>query len=111
MPIIRKGDLSKAFSLICYTRQLTAIEDKDYIGRYTMEQSRIQFAPGEKIKNCTIEIVNDSIYEPDETFQVKLSDLRGLKDAQFDQLIAATVTILNEEDGKLSFTFYYTFLY
>ena len=101
IPIIRKGDLSQAFSLICFTRQLTAIEDKDYVGRYTMEQSRITFAPGEKVKNCTIEILDDSIYEADETFQVKLSDLRGLKDAKFDQLMAATVTILNEEDGKL----------
>jgi hypothetical protein len=68
-----------------------------------MEQSRITFAPGEKVKNCTIEIIDDSIYEADETFQVKLSDLRGLKDAKFDQLIAATVTILNEEDGKFLF--------
>ena len=75
-----------------------------------MEQSRIYFQPGEKVKNCTIEIINDSIYEADETFQVKLSDLRGVKDANFDQLIAATVTILNEEDGKLNFFKFLNFI-
>ncbi len=65
-----------------------------------MEQSRIQFGTGERVKDCIIDIINDSIYEADETFQVKLSDLRGSKDAHFDQLTTATVTILNEEDGN-----------
>lgn len=50
VPIIRNGDLYKPFSVICYTRQLTAIENKDYIGRYSLEQSRIYFEPGEKVK-------------------------------------------------------------
>lgn len=49
VPIIRTGDLSKQFSLICYTRQQTAIEDKDYIGRGSFEQSRIYFESGDKV--------------------------------------------------------------
>lgn len=49
VPIVRYGDLYKPFSVICYTRQLTAIENKDYIGRYSLEQSRIYFEPGEKV--------------------------------------------------------------
>lgn len=71
------------------------------MGRYTLEQSRIQFEPGERVKDCRIEIINDSVYEADETFQVKLSDLRGPKDAHFDQFTTATVTIMNEEDGNI----------
>jgi hypothetical protein len=46
-------------------------------------------------------IIDDTIYEADETFQVKLSDIRGSKDAMFTQFTLATVTITNEEDGKL----------
>lgn len=49
VPIVRSGDLSKVFSLICYTRQQTAIEDKDYISRGSFEQSRIHFESGEKV--------------------------------------------------------------
>jgi hypothetical protein len=55
------------------------------------------------VKNCTIEILNDSIFEADETFQVKLSDLRKASSSsniRFSQFNILTVTILNEEDGK-----------
>lgn len=47
--IVRSGDLSKPFSLICYTRQQTAIENKDYVGRESFEQSRIYFEAGERV--------------------------------------------------------------
>jgi hypothetical protein len=100
IPIVRSGDLSQSFSLICHTRQQTAIEDIDYTGRYTLEQSRNYFEAGEKSKECTIQIINDSVYEADETFQVKLSELRGPKDIHFGQYTIATVTITNPEDGK-----------
>lgn len=103
VPIIRNGDLSQFVSVICYTRQLTAIEDSDYIGRYSLEQSRINFSPGEKIKDCVIDIIDDSIYEAHEAFQVRLSDLRtsSIQGAQFDQLTQATVTITNDEDATI----------
>jgi extracelluar matrix protein FRAS1 len=101
VPIIRNGDLYKPFSVICYTRQLTAIENKDYIGRYSLEQSRIYFESGEKVKNCTVEIINDSIFEAEETFQLKLTDIRGPENAKFTQNIMATVTITNLEDSSI----------
>lgn len=54
------------------------------------------------MKNCTVEIINDSTFEADETFQVKLSDLRttASSNIRFNQFNTITVTILNDEDGK-----------
>jgi hypothetical protein len=101
VPIVRTGDLSKPFSLICYTRQQTAIEHKDYMGRDSFEQSRIYFEAGERVKNCSVEIFNDSVFEADETFQMKLSDLRASSSIRFNQFNTLTVTILNQEDCKL----------
>ena len=51
------------------------------------------------MKECVIEIINDSIFEADETFQVRLSDLRGPKGASLGPHFVATVTITNHEDG------------
>ena len=51
VPILRTGDLSLPFSVICHTRQLTAIENKDYLARPSLEQSRIYFNPGEKVSS------------------------------------------------------------
>ena len=103
IPIIRNGDVSKPFSVICHTRHLTAIEDKDFIGRYSLEKSRIHFNPGERLKYCTVEIIDDSIFEADEEFQVKLSDLRGPEDAKFSQFTSMLVKIVNDEDCKYNF--------
>lgn len=100
IPIVRNGDISKPFSVICHTRHLTAIEDKDFIGRYSLEQSRIYFNPGERVKYCTVEIIDDSIFEADEEFQVKLSDLRGPEDSKFSQFVTMLVKIVNNEDCK-----------
>ena len=51
-----------------------------------------------KVKNCTVEIINDSVFEAEETFQLKLTDIRGPDNAKFTQNIMATVTIYNDED-------------
>lgn len=102
LPIVRSGDLSKHFSVVCYTRGQTATDGKDFVTRGSFEQSRIYFEPGERVKNCTVEILNDSMFEADETFQVKLSDLRttSASNIRFSQFSAVTVTILNDEDGN-----------
>ena len=101
IPIVRHGDLSQAFSVICHTRQMTAIDDKDYVGKYSLEQSRIHFQPGERVKDCIVEIINDSVFEAEEEFQVRLSDLRGPDDAKLNQFTTVVVKILNDEDCKL----------
>ncbi|CAF0709362.1 unnamed protein product [Brachionus calyciflorus] len=112
IPIIRSGDLSQSFSLICYTRQQTAIEGQDYLPRDSFEHSRIYFEPGDRVKTCSVEILNDQIFEAEETFQVKLSDLRSQSEiVKFNQHTTLTVTILNNEDSSvisLSEEVYYT---
>jgi hypothetical protein len=51
LPIVRQGDLSKPFSVMCYTRGQTASEGKDFISRGSFEQSRIYFEPGDKVQD------------------------------------------------------------
>ena len=62
LAIVRRGDLSQPISLVCFTRQLTAIEDKDYVARHSLELSRIHFGPGEKVKlrpiSCSFQIIS-----------------------------------------------------
>ncbi|RMZ95166.1 extracellular matrix FRAS1, partial [Brachionus plicatilis] len=111
VPIIRSGDFSKSFSLICSTKQQTATEDHDYVGRDSFEQSRVYFQPGEKEKMCSVEVINDDVFEADETFQIKLSDLRGPAEVKLSSMTTMTVTILNDEDScviSLSEEVYYT---
>lgn len=50
LPIVRHGDLSKPFSVMCYTRGQTASEGKDFMPRASFEQSRIYFESGEKVR-------------------------------------------------------------
>ena len=100
VPIVRTGDLATPFSVICHTRPQTAIENKDYVGRGSFEQWRIYFEPGERVKYCQVELINDAVFEADEIFQIRLSDLRGPADISFNQFNVITVTILNDEDCK-----------
>lgn len=55
-----------------------------------------------KVKNCTIWIHDDSVFEPQETFRVHLGDPEG--DRSTGALVGmnrlVTVTITNDEDGK-----------
>lgn len=101
VPIVRIGDLSSSFSVICVTRPMTAIENKDYIGRGSFEQFRIYFEPGERVKYCDVELIDDSVFEADETFQLRLSDLRGPADVNFNQFNQIVITILNNEDASV----------
>ena len=38
IPIVREGDLSKPFSVICYTRQLSATENTDWSSRASISK-------------------------------------------------------------------------
>lgn len=49
VPIYRSGDTSFESSVICYTRQKTALVMVDYIERIMSEESRIIFKAGEKV--------------------------------------------------------------
>ncbi|XP_038647741.1 extracellular matrix protein FRAS1 [Scyliorhinus canicula] len=101
VPIIRTGDLSYESSVRCYTRQLTAEVMEDFDERRNSDDSRLTFQKGEKVKNCTVLINDDTIFEPEERFQLHLGNPLGnhWSGAKVGKNDVATVTISNDEDA------------
>uniref|UniRef100_A0AAX7USN5 Fraser extracellular matrix complex subunit 1 n=1 Tax=Astatotilapia calliptera TaxID=8154 RepID=A0AAX7USN5_ASTCA len=101
IPIIRTGDLSFKSSVRCFTRTMSAMVMDDFEERRNADESRITFLKGEKVKNCTVHIIDDSVFEPEEEFQVHLGT--PLSDHWSGAMVGAndivTVTITNEEDA------------
>lgn len=56
------------------------------------------------MKNCTVHVNDDSVFEPEEEFQVHLGTPEGdhWSGAMIGVNDIVTVTITNEEDGKIS---------
>ena len=119
IPIRRYGDVNQEFSIVCSTHPLSALEDVDYISRpINQEQSKVYFKKGEIEKNCLVELIDDSVYEADETFLVKLTNLKVEGEESSRNSIKflndrneLTITILNDEDASvvyLSSEVYYT---
>jgi len=49
LPIQRVGDVSSRASVICYTRQNTALVEEDFVERPRTEMSRIVFEEGQRV--------------------------------------------------------------
>ncbi|XP_050394788.2 extracellular matrix organizing protein FRAS1 [Patella vulgata] len=98
--IMRTGDLSYQSSVICFTRQKTAQVMMDYGERVRGESSRIVFLPGERIKNCTVEIVKDGEFEEEEKFLLRLTLPESSDDfgAGLGAINKTVVTITNHND-------------
>ncbi|XP_060542993.1 extracellular matrix organizing protein FRAS1 [Pantherophis guttatus] len=101
IPVIRSGDLSYESSVRCHTQSQTARVMEDFEERRNAEESRITFLKGEKVKNCTIIINDDSAFEPEERFRVYLSEPQGShwSGATVGKSNMATVVISNDEDA------------
>ncbi|XP_061439271.1 extracellular matrix organizing protein FRAS1 isoform X3 [Rhineura floridana] len=101
IPIIRTGDLSYESSVRCYTQSQTAKVMEDFEERRDTEESRVTFLKGEKVKNCTIFINDDSAFEPEEKFQIYLSNPLGnhWSGATIGKNNMATIIISNDEDA------------
>ncbi|XP_016153247.1 PREDICTED: extracellular matrix protein FRAS1 [Ficedula albicollis] len=101
IPIFRTGDLSYESSVRCYTRSQTAQVMEDFTERRDAEESRITFLKGEKVKNCTVHINDDSAFEPEEQFQVYLGSPLGnhWSGARIGKVDVATITVTNDEDA------------
>ncbi|KAM7391087.1 hypothetical protein PAMP_021803 [Pampus punctatissimus] len=101
IPIIRTGDLSFKSSVRCFTRTMSAMVTDDFEERRNADESRITFLKGEKVKNCTVHINDDSVFEPEEEFQVHLGTPLG--DHWSGAMVGAsdivTITITNDEDA------------
>uniref|UniRef100_A0A4W6CQ63 Fraser extracellular matrix complex subunit 1 n=1 Tax=Lates calcarifer TaxID=8187 RepID=A0A4W6CQ63_LATCA len=101
IPIIRTGDLSFKSSVRCFTRTMSAMVMDDFEERRNADESRITFLKGEKVKNCTVHINDDSVFEPEEEFQVHLGTPLGdhWSGAMVGVSDIVTVTITNDEDA------------
>ncbi|XP_053260348.1 extracellular matrix organizing protein FRAS1 [Podarcis raffonei] len=101
IPIIRTGDLSYESSVRCYTQGQTAKAMEDFEERRNTEESRVTFLKGEKVKNCTIFINDDSAFEPEEKFQIYLSNPLGnhWSGATVGKNNMASIIISNDEDA------------
>ena len=114
--IYRTGDLSKISSVVCYTEdlmpeELAEISKKqefslatgtgpsplrsfnDYITRPRKFSSTIQFLENETEKTCSVQIIDDSLYESrPEAFNIKLADpWTGIVDKEQSNKVQVTI--------------------
>ncbi|XP_034535025.1 extracellular matrix protein FRAS1, partial [Notolabrus celidotus] len=101
LPVVRSGDLSLKSSVRCFTRTMSAMVMDDFEERRNADESRITFLKGEKVKNCSVHVHDDSVFEPEEEFQVHLGTPLGdhWSGAMVGVNDIVTVTITNDEDA------------
>uniref|UniRef100_S4RN57 Fraser extracellular matrix complex subunit 1 n=1 Tax=Petromyzon marinus TaxID=7757 RepID=S4RN57_PETMA len=99
--VLHANDLIWLKSVRCFTRRGSARVDHDYTERPDTDASRITFLPGEKTKNCTVRIVDDTEFEGDEEFRLHLGSALGSQSsgAKIGKNDVAIITITNEEDA------------
>ena len=73
----------------------TAVKWADYVpSTMTGQLERVVFQPGETVKAITVKTLQDTSYEPEETFTIKLSDPSG---ATLGSKSTATITIVDDD--------------
>uniref|UniRef100_A0A452VIT9 FRAS1-related extracellular matrix protein 2 n=1 Tax=Ursus maritimus TaxID=29073 RepID=A0A452VIT9_URSMA len=111
IPIRRSGDVSQELMVVCYTQQGTAggtvptsvLSYSDYISRPEDHTSVIRFDKDECEKMCRIIVIDDSLYEEEETFHVLLSmPMGGRIGSEFP---GAQVKIVPDKDDEPVFYF------
>ncbi|KAF4530183.1 hypothetical protein B566_EDAN001442 [Ephemera danica] len=73
-PVLRTGDLRHVASVKCYTRQRSARAGHDFEDRMKAETSRIDFAMGQALNYCEVNILDDPVLEGEEDFVLRLAE-------------------------------------
>ncbi|XP_075449299.1 FRAS1-related extracellular matrix protein 2 [Ascaphus truei] len=111
IPVRRSGDVNQELMIICYTQQGTAtgtvptsvLSYSDYISRPEDHNSVLRFDKGEQEKMCRVVIIDDSLYEEAEYFNVTLSMPMGGKIGS--EFPSAQIVIVPDTDDEPAFYF------
>merc|ERR1712102_28190 len=91
--IVREGgDMNETIQVDYKTEDGTASSEGDYIEAI----GTLTFGPGEKEKHVTLEVLDDDVFEEDEHFYIRISNLRRKDGRSFKEIE------VESEDGKKS---------
>jgi len=93
--VVRRGDLSQLVTVDFETEDGSAEAGSDYIGK----KGTLIFPPGVDEQRFRIEVIDDDVFEQDEHFYVRLSNVSD--NATLSTPKVATVMILDDDHGGI----------
>lgn len=72
IPVVRTGGLQETVSVNYQTFEQTATAED-----FTSQEGRLTFEPGDSSQNITIEILDDEVVDPEETFSLTIDNVIG----------------------------------